>query len=65
LVRTFPIFRETNLDFRMEYFDVLNHTLLSNPGVSNPASSSTSFGTITSEASGGPRIGQFALKYNF
>lgn len=65
LVRTFPIFRESNLDFRCEYFDVLNHTVLSNPGVSNPISSSTSFGTITSEASGGPRVGQFALKYNF
>jgi hypothetical protein len=65
LVRTFPIFRESNLEFHMDYFDVLNHTLLSNPGVSSPLPSSTSFGTITSEASGGPRIGQFALKYNF
>jgi hypothetical protein len=65
LVRTFPIYRSTTLDFRCEYFDVLNHTVLSNPGISNPVSSSTSFGTITGEASGGPRIGQFALKYNF
>jgi len=65
LVRTFPVYRKTNLEFRMEYFDVLNHTVLSNPAVNNPISSSTTFGTITSEASGGPRVGQFALKYLF
>jgi hypothetical protein len=65
MVRSFPIFRETNLDFRAEYFDVLNHTILNNPSTSNPISSSTSFGTITSENGAGPRIAQFALKYNF
>jgi hypothetical protein len=65
LVRTFPVYRETNMEFRMEYFDVLNHTILNNPSTSNPLSSSTSFGTITGENSAGPRIGQFALKYNF
>ena len=26
VVRTFPVFRESNLEFRMEYFDILNHT---------------------------------------
>ena len=65
LVRTFPIFRESNLEFRMEYFDVLNHTILNNPSTSNPLSSSTSFGAITGENGAGPRIGQFALKFNF
>ena len=65
LVRNFHVFRESNLDFRMEYFDVLNHTILSNPGTSGPLSSSTSFGTITGENGAGPRVGQFALKYNF
>ena len=40
-----PVFRESNLEFRMDYFDVLNHTILNNPGVSSPLSSSTSFGT--------------------
>jgi hypothetical protein len=63
LVRTFPVFRESNLEFRMEYFDVLNHTVLSNPSQSFGGNST--FGTITGEASGGPRVGQFALKYNF
>ncbi|MGA3101913.1 MAG: carboxypeptidase-like regulatory domain-containing protein [Terracidiphilus sp.] len=65
LVRTFPVYRESNLEFRMEYFDVLNHTILNNPGVSSPLSSSTSFGTITGENGAGPRVGQFALKYVF
>jgi len=49
----------------MEYFDILNHTILGTPAVNNPLSSSTTFGTIGSENSAGPRIGQFALKYNF
>jgi hypothetical protein len=62
-VRSFPIFRETRLEFRAEYFNLLNHTLLRNPNVANPISSSTSFGTIT--GSYDPRIAQFALKYVF
>jgi hypothetical protein len=53
------------LDFRAEYFDVLNHTILTNPSPSNPILSSTSFGTITSENAAGPRVAQFALKYVF
>lgn len=63
-MRTFPIYHETNLQFRAEYFDLLNHTELSNPSTSNPVSTSTSFGTITS-TQGGPRIAQFSLKYTF
>jgi hypothetical protein len=65
LVRVFPVYRETNLEFRMEYFDILNHTILNNPAINNPISSSTSFGTIGGENGAGPRVGQFALKYNF
>ncbi len=61
VIRTFPIYRETNLDFRVEYFDVLNHTELSNPNVTQ---SNSAFGTITS-TQGGPRIAQFSLKYVF
>jgi Carboxypeptidase regulatory-like domain len=64
VMRTFPIYHESNLEFRAEYFDLLNHTELSNPSTSNPVASSTSFGTITS-TQGGPRIAQFALKYTF
>jgi hypothetical protein len=61
IIRSFPIYRETNLDFRAEYFDILNHTELGNPNVT---ANSTSFGTITS-TQGGPRIAQFSLKYVF
>lgn len=64
VMRTFPIYHESNLEFRAEYFDVLNHTELSNPNTSNPIASSTSFGTITG-TQGGPRIAQFALRYTF
>jgi hypothetical protein len=61
VIRAFPIYRETNLDFRVEYFDVLNHTELGNP---NTNFSNSAFGTITS-TQGGPRIAQFSLKYVF
>jgi hypothetical protein len=61
VIRSFPIFRETNLDFRAEYFNVLNHTILNNP---NTSESNSAFGTITS-TQGDPRIAQFSLKYVF
>ena len=61
VIRSLPIFRETNLDFRAEYFNVLNHTILSNP---NTSQSNSAFGTITS-TQGDPRIAQFSLKYVF
>jgi hypothetical protein len=62
MIRSFPIVGESNLQFRAEYFDVLNHTELGNPAVS--LSSATTFGTIAS-TQGGPRIAQFALKLVF
>ena len=61
VIRTFPIWRESNLDFRVEYFDVLNHTEL---GLPNVTETNSAFGTITS-TQGGPRIAQFSLKYVF
>jgi hypothetical protein len=61
VIRTFPIHRETTLDFRAEYFDVLNHTELSNP---TTTATSTSFGTITA-TQGGPSVAQFSLKLLF
>jgi hypothetical protein len=63
MVRTFPLFGERSVQFRAEYFNLLNHTLLKNPAVNNPVASSTGFGTIT--AANDPRIAQFALKYVF
>jgi hypothetical protein len=64
-MRSFPVYRETSLQFRAEYFDLLNHTILNDPSTSSPTASSTTFGTITGENSSGPRIAQFSLKYNF
>lgn len=67
VIRSFPVYRETSLEFRAEYFNVLNHTQLGwgrTSTVQNPSSSSTSFGTITATQNG-PRIAQFALKYTF
>ena len=61
VIRSFPIFRESDLEFRAEYFDVLNHTELSDPTL-NPTSSA--LGTITA-TTGGPRIAQFSLKMRF
>jgi hypothetical protein len=63
MVRSFHVAGERSVQFRAEYFNVLNHTLLNNPSVAGPTTSSTSFGTIT--GTGDPRIAQFALKYVF
>ncbi len=60
VIRTFAVYRDVKIDFRAEYFDLLNHTELSNPNVNV---TSASFGTIT--GAGGPRIGEFALKVLF
>jgi hypothetical protein len=65
VVRTFPVYRETNMEFRAEYFNLLNHALLCNPAVNNPISSSTTFGTIQGCTGDTNRIAQFALKYTF
>lgn len=62
-IRIFPAYRETAIQFRAEYFDLLNHTILNNPTTSSPTG--TTFGTITGENGAGPRIAQFSLKYVF
>ncbi len=61
LTRGFGLGREgTELRFRAEYFNLLNHTNLGNP---NLQQTSTSFGRITSDIS--PRIAQMSLKVVF
>jgi hypothetical protein len=60
VIRTFAVYRDVKIDFRAEYFDLLNHTELSNPNVTV---TSSTFGNIT--GAGGPRIGEFALKVLF
>lgn len=61
LKRDFGLGREsTNLEFRAEYFNLLNHTNLGDP---NLTQSSASFGRISSDIS--PRIAQLSLKLLF
>ena len=61
LFKQFPFASErVRLQFRAEFFNVLNHTNLNNPSATY---SSSGFGTIT--GAGDPRIGQLALKFLF
>ena len=60
LTREFPIKDATRLNFRAEYFNLLNHTNLSDPSLSQ---TSASFGRISSDIS--PRIAQLSLKLLF
>jgi hypothetical protein len=59
-MKNFPIREPVKLQFRAEFFNILNHTNLLNP---TAAVSSGGFGTITS--SNDPRITQLALKLIF
>jgi outer membrane receptor protein involved in Fe transport len=60
LIRNFPIHEATQLQFRAEFFNVLNHT---NQGDPSQSITSSAFGRITSASD--PRIGQLALKVLF
>ena len=58
--KNIPIAERLKLQFRAEFFNVLNHTVLNNPGTTF---NSGSFGRIT--GAGSPRIVQIALKVYF
>jgi hypothetical protein len=63
VIKTTRIHERHTVQFRAEFFNFFNHPQFSNPAtlaVSTPAS----FGQITT-TSVGPRVIQFALKYNF
>jgi hypothetical protein len=60
LTREFPIKERNRLLFRAEYFNLLNHTNLGDPTLSE---TSASFGRITSDSA--PRIAQLSLKLLF
>jgi hypothetical protein len=77
LFKTFPVWRETTLQFRAEAFNITNtanfanpnNTLQSNPSTTNPDQyviSANNIGTISNtSANYSPRLVQFALKYQF
>ena len=64
VARIFPVYRASTLEFRVEYFNVVNHTKLGNPEVRTPQAA---FGTITATnpSADAERIAQFALKLAF
>jgi hypothetical protein len=73
--KTFPVFRESTLEFRAEAFNIANTTNFANPNNAlqvTPNADNTysvqnsTFGQITStSANYTPRLFQFALKYQF
>ena len=61
VIRIFPIHETLQLQFRAEFFNVLNHTNFGDP---QQTQTNSSFGSITS-TNGDPRIGQLSLKLDF
>ena len=61
LLKNFSLREGMTLQFRGEFFNVLNHPDFGNPGT---RLTSGTFGVVTSTRTG-PRIGQFALKFIF
>jgi len=61
IFKVFPIYRESNLEFRADAFDAFNHPVLGDPNITF---GNKAFGTITG-TSGGPRTMQLALKVHF
>ncbi len=62
ITRFFPIHEATQVEFRSECFDCLNHPNLPGP---TAALNSSSFGQITTTTPYSPRILQFSLKLDF
>ncbi len=60
LYKLFPVYRQSTLQFRAEFFNAFNHT---NPNGPDTAFGSGNFGRITSASD--PRIGELSLKFNF
>jgi hypothetical protein len=60
LHRNFKITERINLQFRAQFYNVLNHTTLGNP---NTSFTSANFGRIL--GTGTPRVGELGLKLSF
>ena len=60
VIRAFPIHEAVQMEFRAEFFNVLNHTNFGDPQASQ---TNGAFGRITS--ANDPRIGQLSLKLDF
>jgi hypothetical protein len=61
--RNFPIANKATLQFRAEYFNVLNHTNLDDVDGLNNDVNGGGFGQINTADD--PRIGQMALTFTF
>jgi hypothetical protein len=66
VVKFIPITEQQKFEFRTEFFNIFNHTNFSNPvSVKGTASAPNAlFGKILTTSTG-PRVIQFAVKYNF
>lgn len=62
LYRVFPLFEQSSLQFRAEYFNLLNHTNLNDPVTDV---NSAGFGNVIANGSYTPRIAQLSLKLRF
>jgi hypothetical protein len=61
IFRSIRFHENVGLQFRAEYFNLLNHTNFGDPGTT--VTSTSSFGRITT--ANDPRIGQLSLKLSF
>ena len=62
IMKSIPVTEIQRLEFRTEFFNLFNNVNFANPV--NVISPSSNFGSIVSTSTG-PRVIQFALKYNF
>ena len=67
LTRNFNIKEKADLQFRVEYFNIFNHTNFGDPGTTNNSSIGRITGTTpqNSSVANDPRIAQFSLKLLF
>jgi outer membrane receptor protein involved in Fe transport len=63
IIKSIPVTESQRLEFRTEFFNLFNNVNWANP-VSVISPSGSTFGQIASTTTG-PRVIQFALKYNF